>query len=57
MTAFAQLRLKASEFFIWCAVVVMAPREGEIYARWMRHASREAWAPAWESERHYDKWR
>lgn len=56
MTAFAQLRLKASEFFIWCAVTVMAPREGEIYARWMRQASREAWAPAWESERHYDKW-
>lgn len=51
MTAISQLRLKICEFFIWCAVVVMAPREGEIYARWMRQANREAWAPAWEAER------
>lgn len=51
MTALAQLRLRICEYFIQAAIIVMAPREGEIYARWFRQANREAWAPAWEAER------
>lgn len=56
MTALSQLRLWICEFFIHKAIVVMPPREGDIYARHFRQANREAWAPAWREEKHFDKW-
>lgn len=51
MTSFTQLRLWICEFFIRQAIVVMGPREGDIYARHVRQANREAWAPVWREER------
>lgn len=57
MTGTAQLRLWICEFFIRMAIIVMSPREGAIYSRWLRRANREAWAPAWEGERRQDEWR
>lgn len=57
MTGTAQLRLWICEFFIRMAIIVMAPREGAIYARWLRRANREAWEPAWDGERRQDEWR
>lgn len=57
MTGAAQLRLWICEFFIRMAIIVMAPREGEIYARHVRRANREAWAPTWDGERRRDGWR
>lgn len=53
MTTLAQFRLKVCEFFIRLAIVVMGPREGDIYTRHVRQANREAWAPAFEAERHF----